>query len=200
MKYYLIAGERSGDMHAANLMNAILKRDAQAEFRYFGGDAMQAVGGTLVKHYREMAFMGVWEVLTNLRTISRLLTACKKDIEMWQPDAIILVDYSGFNLRIASHIKKQNLPIKTIFYISPKVWAWNTKRAWKVKRLIDCMLCILPFEVDFYKKYDYEVHYVGNPILDAIAQFTPNPNFLAENGLTEVVNLLLQAGADHSVK
>lgn len=195
MKYYLIAGERSGDMHAANLMKAILQNDVHAEFRYFGGDEMQAVGGKLVKHYREMAFMGVWEVLMNLRTISRLLKECKKDIEAWEPDAIILVDYSGFNLRIAAHIKKKALPIKTIFYISPKVWAWNTKRAWKVKKLIDCMLVILPFEVDFYKKYDYEVHYVGNPLLDAIAQFSPNPNFEAENLSSNLPTIALLPGS-----
>jgi lipid-A-disaccharide synthase len=192
MKYYLVAGERSGDMHAANLMRAIVENDANAEFRYFGGDAMQAVGGTLVKHYKEMAFMGVWEVLMNLRTISRLLKACRQDIEAWQPDAIILVDYSGFNLRIAQYIKDKNLPIKTIFYISPKVWAYRQKRALRIKRLIDCMLVIFPFEVDFYQKFDYKVHYVGNPLLDAIAQFKPNPHF-AENhqlGGKSVVALL----------
>ncbi|TAE17628.1 MAG: lipid-A-disaccharide synthase [Bacteroidetes bacterium] len=195
MKYYLIAGERSGDMHAGNLMRAILQNDTQAEFRYFGGEAMQAVGGTLVKHYREMAFMGVWEVLMNLRTISRLLKECRQDVEAWQPDAIILVDYSGFNLRIAQYIKDQNLPIKTIFYISPKVWAYRQKRALRIKRLIDCMLVIFPFEVDFYQKFDYKVHYVGNPLLDSVAQFTPNPSFKAENHLSNLPTIALLPGS-----
>ncbi len=195
MKYYLIAGERSGDMHAANLMQAILQNDTTAEFRYFGGDAMQAIGGTLVKHYREMAFMGVWEVLRNIRTISRLLKACKQDLEAWKPDAVVLVDYGGFNLRIAKHIKAKKLPIKTIFYISPKVWAWNTGRAWKIKRLIDRLLVIFPFEVDFYKKFDYKVFYVGNPLLDAIAQFKPNATFRQENALNDLPTIALLPGS-----
>jgi len=195
MKYYLIAGERSGDMHGANLMKAILQKDTQATFRYFGGDAMQAVGGTLVKHYREMAFMGVWEVLRNLRTISRLLKQCKEDITAWKPDAVVLVDYAGFNLRIARYIKTKGLPIKTVFYISPKVWAWNTGRAWKIKKLIDRLLVIFPFEVDFYKNFDYEVFYVGNPLLDAIAQFKPNVDFKTQNDLGNAPIIALLPGS-----
>ncbi len=166
MKYYLIAGERSGDLHAANLMKALRERDPEAEFRYFGGDYMQAVGGQLVVHYREMAFMGFWEVLKNLGTIRQFLHQCRQDILSYKPDVIILVDYAGFNLKIAGFAKKHGF--KVVYYISPKVWAWNTGRARKIKKLVDQMLCILPFEVDFYKQFDWQVHYVGNPVWEAV--------------------------------
>ena len=182
MKYYIIAGERSGDLHASNLMKALLANDTQAEFRYFGGDYMQAVADTQVVHNRELAFMGFWEVITNLNTISKFIKLCKQDIDKYQPDAIILVDYAGFNLKIAKYAKANGF--KVLFYISPKVWAWNQKRALKIKQRVDHMYAILPFEVDFYKKYDWQdVTYVGNPVLEAINQHQVNNNFLGDHGL-----------------
>jgi lipid-A-disaccharide synthase len=182
MKYYIIAGERSGDLHASNLMKAMLVKDTQAEFRYFGGDYMQAVADTLVVHNKEMAFMGFWEVLTNLNTISKFINLCKKDIDSYRPDAIILVDYAGFNLKIAKYAKRKGF--RVLYYISPKVWAWNQKRAIKIKQRVDHMFAIMPFEVDFYKKYDWdEVTYVGNPVLEAVNQHQVNNNFLAKHQL-----------------
>jgi len=166
MKYYLIAGEASGDLHGSNLMKAIREKDAQAEFRCWGGDLMQAQGGELVKHYRSLAFMGFLEVVANLRTIVKNLKLCKDDILQWQPDAIIFIDYPGFNLRIAEFAKKQN--IKTIYYISPQIWAWKESRIHKIKRDIDKMLVILPFEKEFYAKWNMEVDFVGHPLLDEI--------------------------------
>lgn len=184
MKYYIIAGERSGDLHASNLMKEICKLDSNASFRFFGGDFMQQVGGELVTHYRQMAFMGFLEVFLNLDKVWANIKRCKSDISQYQPDALILVDYSGFNLRIAKFIKKNHPQIPINFYISPKIWAWNQSRANKIKKIIDHMYVILPFEKDFYKKFDYEVDYVGNPCLDAIKQFAPNPNFLIDNKLS----------------
>ena len=182
MKYYIIAGERSGDLHASNLMKALLVKDSQAEFRYFGGDYMQAVADTLVVHNKEMAFMGFWEVLTNLNTISKFINLCKKDIEKYQPDALILIDYAGFNLKIAKYAKKKGL--KVLYYISPKVWAWNQKRALKIKQRVDHMFAIMPFEVDFYNKYNWaDVTYVGNPVVEAVSQHQVNTNFLVQHGL-----------------
>lgn len=183
MKYYIIAGERSGDLHASNLMKAMLNLDSKVQFRYFGGDYMQAVGGELVVHYRQLAFMGVWEVLKNLRTITKYISFCKKDIERWKPDAIILVDYAGFNLKIAKWAKSNGM--KVYYYISPKVWAWNQSRALKIKANVDKMFVILPFEVDFYKDYDWEVEYVGNPVVEAVEQHVVNNNFRLDNDLTE---------------
>lgn len=182
MKYYLVAGEASGDLHGANLMKALKIEDSGAQFRYFGGDKMQAEGGELVKHYADMAFMGFTEVLMNLRTIFKNLNACKADVLAYQPDALILIDFPGFNLKIAEFAKQQG--IKVCYYISPKVWAWNQKRVLKIKRMVDQMFCILPFEVDFYKEWGMEVNYVGNPLLDEIGQFVPNPNFRSDNGLS----------------
>ena len=167
MKYYIIAGEASGDLHASNLMQAIKEKDENAEFRFFGGDLMQQVGGTLVKHYRELAFMGFVPVLLNLKTILRNLEICKKDIVQFAPDVVILVDYPGFNLKIAKYLKL-NTSIPVTYYISPKIWAWKEYRIKDFKRYVDQMLCILPFEVDFYKKHNYPVSYVGNPTVDAI--------------------------------
>jgi len=181
MKYYLVVGERSGDLHASNLMKEIQKVDSKADFRFFGGEQMQAVGGTLVKHYQEMAIMGFLEVLLNIRKIARFLKECKNDILAYKPDVVILVDYAGFNMRIAKFCKAQN--IKNYYYISPKVWAWNTKRALKIKQNINQMFVIFPFEKDFYKQFDYQVDFVGNPLLDAIRAFKPNPNFFEENKL-----------------
>lgn len=182
MKYYLIVGERSGDMHASNLMHALQQIDKEAEFRFFGGEQMQAVGGTLVKHYQEMAVMGFWEVIKNLSKIASLLKFCKKDILAYQPDVVILVDFAGFNMRIAKFSKKNH--IKNFYYISPKVWAWNTKRAWKIKKNVDKMFVIFPFEKEFYKQFGYEVDFVGNPLLDAIGSFERNPNFFEQNDLS----------------
>lgn len=182
MKYYIVAGERSGDLHASNLMKEIKERDNNAEFRYYGGDEMQKVGGELVRHYRDMAFMGFLEVAKNILTIRRYIKECKNDILAYQPDVVILVDYAGFNLRIADFTKKNG--IKTFYYISPKVWAWNQSRAKKIKRNVDRMFVIMHFEQAFYKKYDFDVDYVGNPLFDAISQFEPNPNFIAENNLS----------------
>lgn len=167
MKYYLIVGEASGDLHASNLMQSIKKRDNNATFRFFGGDLMQKVGGTLVKHYRELAFMGFIPVLLNLRTILRNLEICKKDIVQFAPDVVILVDYPGFNLKVAKFLKL-NTSIPVTYYISPKIWAWKEYRITSIKKYVDQMLSILPFEVDFYKKHKYPVNYVGNPTVDAI--------------------------------
>lgn len=193
MKYYLVAGEASGDLHGANLMKALKVEDPKAEFRYFGGDKMQAEGGTLVKHYAEMAFMGFTEVLMNLRTIFKNMKACKADILAYQPDVLILIDFPGFNLKIAEFAKKQG--IKVCYYISPKIWAWNQKRVLKIKRDVDQMFCILPFEVDFYKKWGMDVNYVGNPLLDEKAQFTPDVNFSSKEKLTDQKIIALLPGS-----
>lgn len=183
MKYYLVAGEASGDLHGANLIKALKAEDNDAIFRYFGGDKMQVEGGELVKHYADMAFMGFTEVLLNLRTIFKNLKACKEDISNWKPDVLILIDFPGFNLKIAEFAKKNG--IKVCYYISPKIWAWNQKRVLKIKRDVDKMFCILPFEVDFYKQWGMEVDYVGNPLLDEISQFTPDLNFRSNHQLSD---------------
>ncbi len=166
MKYYIIAGEASGDLHAANLIKAIKQRNAQAEFRAWGGDMMQQQGAQVVKHYRDLAFMGFLEVVQNLDTILSNIKYCKQDILAYKPDALILVDYPGFNLRIAKWAKQQG--IKVIYYISPQLWAWNEGRVEIIKRTVDLMLVILPFEEEFYQKHNYKVHFVGHPLLDAI--------------------------------
>ena len=175
MKYYLIAGERSGDLHGSNLIKALRQRDPQAQIRCWGGDAMEAAGGKLVVHYRDTAFMGFWEVFKNLLTIRRLLRQCQEDITRFQPDALVLIDYPGFNLRIAKYAHEQGL--RVFYYISPKLWAWNPSRAKKIKATVDHMYVILPFEEEFYRQYDYEVQYVGNPLFDAIRDFTPSSEF-----------------------
>lgn len=184
MKYYLIAGERSGDLHSANLMKGIKENDPNAEFRGWGGDMMQAEGMDLVTHYKDTAFMGFLEVAMNLSTILGLMKKCKADILKYQPDVIVLIDYPGFNLRIASFAKSKGF--KVFYYISPKVWAWNQKRAWKIKKNVDHMFVIFPFEIDFYKKYDFKVDYVGNPLMDAIEAFKPDPEFKVKNQLDPV--------------
>ncbi|UWX65948.1 lipid-A-disaccharide synthase [Empedobacter stercoris] len=166
MKYYIIAGEASGDLHASNLMKELKLKDPHAEFRFWGGDLMQAQGGTLVKHYRDLAFMGFAEVVMNLKTILGNISVSKKDIETYKPDAVILVDYPGFNLRIAEFVKK--LGIKVYYYISPQIWAWKTGRVHKIKKVVDKMFVILPFEEEFYQRYDYKVDFVGNPLLDSL--------------------------------
>lgn len=182
MKYYLIAGERSGDLHASNLMRKLMEHDKKAEFRYFGGDYMKAVGDELIVHYREMAFMGFLEVLRNLTTIKKYIKTCKEDIQSYQPDAIILVDYAGFNLRIAKFAKAAGF--KVFYYISPKIWAWNQKRALKIKKSVDYVFAILPFEVDFYQKFDYSnVEYVGNPVVESVAKHKVDQQFLTNYGI-----------------
>lgn len=172
MKYYLIAGEASGDLHASNLMKALKTKDPNAQFRFWGGDLMQAVGGEQVMHYQKLAFMGFWEVFKNLFTLSQFIKKCKQDIASYQPDVLILVDYSGFNLRIAPFAKNLDIPVH--FYIAPKVWAWNEKRVEKLKKFVDELYVIFPFEKDFFeKKHNYPVHYVGNPLQDVIADRKP---------------------------
>nr|MBC7611383.1 lipid-A-disaccharide synthase [Pseudopedobacter sp.] len=193
MKYYLIAGEASGDLHGSNLMKTLKDVDADSEFRFYGGDLMQAQGGNLVKHYAEMAFMGFLEVALNLRTILKNIQKCKEDILANRPDVLVLIDFPGFNLKIAKFAKEQG--IKVYYYISPKVWAWNQKRVLKIKRDVDQMFCILPFEVDFYKKWGMDVDYVGNPLLDAKVAFTPNPNFRKDNHLSEKPIIALLPGS-----
>jgi len=167
MKYYIISGEASGDLHGSNLMKALYKEDPNADIRFWGGDLMQTVGGTLVKHYKELAFMGFLEVLVNIPTIFKNISFCKKDITKFNPDVLIFIDYSGFNLRIAKWAKKHNF--RTNYYISPQVWASRSSRVEKIKRDIDAMYVILPFEKEFYKKHDYNVNFVGHPLIDAIA-------------------------------
>ncbi|MBL4708128.1 MAG: lipid-A-disaccharide synthase [Flavobacteriales bacterium] len=166
MKYYIIAGEASGDLHGSNLIKSIKEKDPQAEIRCWGGDLMEAAGAEVVKHFRELAFMGFAEVIMNLKTILGNIKECKKDIENYQPDAVVLIDYPGFNLRIAEFVKK--LEIKVYYYISPQIWAWKKSRVHKIAKFTDMVFTILPFEKEFYAKYGYEVHYVGHPLLDAI--------------------------------
>ena len=181
MKYYIIAGEASGDLHASNLMKALKMEDPQAVFRCWGGDMMQEQGGEIVKHYRDLAFMGFAEVVMHLRTILRNIKFCKKDIVAWQPDVVILVDYPGFNLRIADFVKQQ--AIKVFYYISPQIWAWKEGRVEKIKKTVDRMFVILPFEKAFYHKHHYEVDFIGHPLLDALQGRLPEHNFRAKNGL-----------------
>ncbi len=182
MKYYLIAGERSGDLHGANLIRGLLKEDPDAVLRGWGGDRMQAAGMELVTHYRDTSFMGFLEVARNLLSIQKLLKKCREDILEFRPDALILIDYPGFNLRMASFAKRQGL--KVLYYISPKVWAWNQSRALKIKAVVDRMFVIFPFEIDFYRQYRYDVEYVGNPLMDAIHEFVPDPDFSERHQLT----------------
>ncbi len=197
MKYYLIAGETSGDLHGSNLMKELAVADSDAQFRYFGGDLMQSVGGDLVKHYREMAFMGFLDVLLNIRTIKRNMDFCKKDLLQFQPDVLILIDYPGFNLRIAKFAKQNN--IKVYYYISPKLWAWKESRVKKVKAFVDEMFTIFPFETEFYKKHNFEVNYVGNPLMDAIADYKKTTiskaDFFEKNKLDNRPVVIILAGS-----
>ncbi len=171
MKYYLIAGEASGDLHASHLMLALKQQDPQAEFRFFGGDLMTAVGGTRVKHYRELAYMGFVPVLLHLRTILRNMKMCKQDISQWKPDVVILVDYPGFNLKIAQYVKANRI-CPVYYYISPKIWAWKEYRIKNIKRDVDELFSILPFEIEFFEqKHHYPIHYVGNPTAQEVREF-----------------------------
>ncbi|MBR5298303.1 MAG: lipid-A-disaccharide synthase [Parabacteroides sp.] len=199
MKYFLIAGEASGDLHASNLMSALKEQDPNVDFRFFGGDLMQAVGGTLIKHYREMAFMGFIPVLLNLRTIFHNMRICQEEIKRYQPDVVILIDYPGFNLKIAKYVKTQlNIPV--YYYISPKIWAWKQYRIKDFRRYVDRMFCILPFEVDFFQKLNYPVDYVGNPSVDSVSSFKEKQavspiNLREEEGLDKRPILALLAGS-----
>lgn len=197
MTYYLIAGERSGDLHGGNLIRSIRKHDPDARCRAYGGEQMQEAGAVLVRHYREMAFMGFVEVAKNLGTIRRIMRECQADLLANQPDVLILIDYAGFNLRVARFAKQHG--IKVFYYISPKVWAWNQSRALTIKKLVDRMFVIFPFEVDFYKKFEYEVEYVGNPLMDAIASFQPNPRFLADRPTGKPIIALLPGSRKQEV-
>jgi lipid-A-disaccharide synthase len=179
MRYYIIAGERSGDLHGGNLIRALKKNDHQAEIRGFGGEYMQEAGATLAVHYAEMAVMGFGEVLTSMAKILRYIKKCKHDIVQFNPDVIILIDYGGFNRQIAKFGKKNS--IRVFYYITPKVWAWNTGRAIELKKNVDRMFVILPFEKDFYKKFDWDVDYVGNPVLDAVKSHVPDPSFSSKH-------------------
>lgn len=189
MKYYLIAGEASGDLHGANLMKHIRANDSEAEFRFWGGDLMLAEGGEMVKHYRETAFMGLTDVLLNLFKIIGFLKFCKQDILSFQPDALILIDYPGFNLKMSKFGKENG--IQTHYYISPKVWAWNVKRAFKIKKNVDYLYSILPFETEFFKSYGVKPDYIGNPLCDAIAQYPFDPNFKTNNAIQKPIIALL---------
>jgi lipid-A-disaccharide synthase len=185
MKYYIIVGEASGDLHASNLIAEIRKKDAQAEIRAWGGDLMKKQGATLVKHYRHLAFMGFVEVLFNFKAIMRNLKQCKADLLNFRPDAVILVDYPGFNLRIADFAHKNKL--KVFYYISPQIWAWKRRRVYKIRKTVDKMLVILPFEEEFYRRYGVNVTYVGNPLLDELSKLNVGgrKNFLRRNNLNE---------------
>ncbi|TLX72858.1 lipid-A-disaccharide synthase [Labilibacter sediminis] len=197
MKYYIIAGEPSGDLHASNLMKSIKNEDPNSEFRFWGGDLMKAVGGDLVRHYNETAYMGIKEVIANLGKIKANFKLCKQDLLNYNPDVLILVDYPGFNLRMAEFAHKKG--IKVFYYISPKIWAWNTKRVKKIKAYVDKMFTILPFETKFYGEFGVPIEYVGNPILDAIDS-RKNKNediatFKERNGLDKKPLVAILAGS-----
>jgi len=195
LKYYIIAGEASGDLHASNLIKSIKKNDADADFRAWGGDLMAAEGVKLVKHYRDLAFMGFAEVIFNLKTILNNISFCKKDIKEFKPDVLILIDYPGFNLRIAEFAKKAGF--KIVYYISPQIWAWKKSRVHSIKKYVDKMLVILPFEKDFYAKYQYTVDFVGHPLLDSIKEesFSTQDIFLKENNLSKKPIIALLPGS-----
>ncbi|GAB3938923.1 lipid-A-disaccharide synthase [Larkinella terrae] len=195
MNYYLIAGERSGDLHGGNLIKAIRQHDPKARFRAWGGEQMEEAGAVLVRHYRSMAFMGFLEVVQNLGTIRKNLRDCQEDLLKTRPDVLILIDYAGFNLRMARFANKHG--IRVFYYISPKVWAWNQKRALKIKAVVDQLFVIFPFEVDFFKKYDYRVDFVGNPLMDAIGGFQPDPDFRKKNALSDKPVIALLPGSRH---
>ncbi len=190
MKYYIIAGEASGDLHGSNLIHELRKKDPAAEIRCWGGDKMQEAGAILVKHYKELAFMGFLEVIKNLRTILKNIKFCKEDILQYKPNALILIDYPGFNLRIAKWAKEQG--IKVIYYISPQVWAWKENRVKLIKECVDKMLVILPFEKEFYKKWNYEVEYVGHPLVEVVDEFVKSERGTRnhEQGTGNIIALL----------
>ena len=199
MKYYLIVGEASGDLHASHLMAELKKLDKSAQFRFFGGDKMQQVGGELIRHYKNLAFMGFIPVLLHLRTIFANMKFCKQDIIKWNPDVVIMVDYPGFNLKIAEYLKRKS-SIPVYYYISPKIWAWKEYRIKNIRRDVDQLFSILPFEVDFYKKHNYPIHYVGNPTVDEVSTFKSQYNesfdeFIKRNNLKNKPIIALLAGS-----
>ncbi|MDN3688223.1 lipid-A-disaccharide synthase [Cyclobacterium jeungdonense] len=179
MNYYIIAGERSGDLHASNLLHCLKQVDSKAEFRGMGGDYMEGEGCILVAHYREMALMGFLEVLLHFRRVVKYLDKIKADLLKHRPDALILVDFGGFNMKMAAFASKNGIPVH--YYIAPKVWAWNQNRAFKLKKYVDHLYCILPFEPEFFKRFDWQVAYVGNPLLDEKRKFKPDPDFLQKH-------------------
>jgi lipid-A-disaccharide synthase len=196
MKYYVLAGEASGDLHASNLIKEISLLDAHAEFRGFGGDLMEKAGMTVLKHYRDLAFMGLVPVIMNIRTIKKNFRFCEEDMLAFHPDVLILIDYPGFNLRMAKFAKENG--IRTFYYISPKIWAWKKRRVYRVKAYVDDLFAILPFEGDFYRQFDYPVNYVGNPLLDAILENKKKPNFpvfQSENKLSDKPVLAVLPGS-----
>lgn len=199
MKYYLIVGEASGDLHASHLMAVLKEEDPRAEFRFFGGDMMAAVGGTMVKHYKELAYMGFIPVLLHLRTIFANMKRCKEDIVAWAPDVVVLVDYPGFNLDIAKFVHaKTKIPV--YYYISPKIWAWKEYRIKNIRRDVDELFSILPFEVEFFEGHQYPIHYVGNPTVDEVTAFkATNPetfaDFISDNELADKPIIALLAGS-----
>lgn len=197
MKYYIIVGEASGDIHAANLMQQIKTYDSNAEFRFWGGDLMLEQGGTCVKHYKETAFMGIVDVLMNLRAISKNLSLCKKDILEFNPDIVIPVDYPGFNLRISEFAHTKGY--KVYYYISPKIWAWKQSRVHKIKKFVDKLFIIFPFEIDFYKQFDYVPEFVGNPLIDELSKKTKNriseEKFRNENDIGEKPLIAVLSGS-----
>lgn len=197
MKYYVIAGEASGDLHGSNLLRELKKRDANSEFRCWGGDLMQAQGANLVKHYRDLAFMGFIEVLANLKTILSNIDFCKKDLLDFAPDVLILIDYPGFNLRIAEFANKSG--IRVFYYISPQIWAWKQSRVYKIKRDVDRMFVILPFEKDFYARFNVKVDFVGHPLLDAIATSSTSTNLQLDNDSNSDIVALLPGSRKQEV-
>lgn len=201
MKYYFIAGEASGDLHASHLMAALRERDPEAQFRFIGGDLMQAQGGTLVRHYSSLAYMGILPVLSHLPSILRGMGECKRDVRAWHPDMLVLVDYPGFNLSMAKYARK-NLPdTKVFYYISPKIWAWKEWRIRDIRRNVDRLFCILPFEVDYFRRrHSYEVDYVGNPTLDEVVAYKEAnsanfPHFIEKNRLSDRPVIAILAGS-----
>src|SRR5690606_19391303 len=193
MKYYFIAGERSGDLHAANLMRSIKGMDTHAKFRGMGGDYMEEEGLSSAVHYDQLALMGFLEVVWGFQKILKNLSLIKKDLLDYRPDALILVDYGGFNMKMANFAKVKGISVH--YYIPPKVWAWNQKRGHTLKKYVDQLYAILPFEVDFFKKFGWDIHYVGNPLLDEIEKFRPNPQFHETNGLTKDMIIALLPGS-----
>lgn len=206
MKYFIIVGEASGDLHASNLIKSIKQKDPSAEFMCFGGDLMRQQGANILKHYSELAFMGFVPVVMNMHTILKNMSYCKKEIIRWKPDAVILVDYPGFNLKIAKFVKK-NTSIPVYYYISPKIWAWKEYRIKALKRYVDQVICILPFEIDFYERYNYNAIYVGNPTLDEVVEYKQKnatdtiEKFRKENNLSENPIIAILAGSRiHEIK
>lgn len=193
MKYYIISGEASGDLHGSNLMKGLKARDPEADFRFWGGDLMQQQGGRLVKHYKDLAFMGFVEVLLNIWTILGNIRFCKKDITAYQPDALILIDYPGFNLRIAKWAKARG--IKVLYYISPQIWAWHSSRVHGIKASVDKMFVILPFEAPFYEQYGFPVEFVGHPLMDVVHEVAPEPGFRARHNLSKAPIIALLPGS-----